>query len=201
MEKLWLKDTTASFFAKWAYMAPLYASYGRYLIMHHPGSFVKYYVWPNLKRYYAPPSNFMGIYNMGNATVDHIAVTWFGWKSNQLIIHADISAIPVADAFTIITPVINLVFVTGLVAFIGLAGFRQCNRYIKQIIGCILAIWICNTAFSVLSAPIELRYQLFPLIITLVWGMFFVSYVVQAIYKRPTINKSRTPGSRSSYLK
>lgn len=185
MEQRWQRDSTASFFKKWATIAPLYAGYGRYLIMQHPGLFLKYYAWPNLQRYYAPPSYFMGIYNMGGTTVEPIAVKWFGWKSNRLITHTGDTTIPLADAFTIIVPIINLIFVTGLLAFIGLTGFRQCHKASKQIIGCILTIWIGNMAFSVLSAPIELRYQLFPLIISLVWSIFFVTYIIQTIYTRP----------------
>lgn len=194
MEQQWQQDSTAPFFKKWATMAPLYASYGRYLILHHPGPFIKNYAWPNLQRYFSPPSYFMGIYNMGSLTVEPIALTWFGWKKNKLITRTDNSLIPIADVFTVITPIINLVYVTGFLAFIALSGFGKCNRAIKPIIWFILVVWICNMMFSVLSAPVELRYQLFPIIVTLVWNLNFLGYIVQATYKAPiTDNSSHEP--------
>ncbi|HEY8897638.1 MAG TPA: hypothetical protein VIM79_22585, partial [Niastella sp.] len=72
------------YFTKWAAMGPLYGKYGRWLIKEHPGLFLKHFAWPNLIRYYKPPPNFMGMYNLGDPKVDSIAVTWFNWKNNQL---------------------------------------------------------------------------------------------------------------------
>ncbi|THU39603.1 hypothetical protein FAM09_13970 [Niastella caeni] len=182
MEQSVTDDTVSFFLKKWASKAPLYASYGKYLVLRHPQEFTIYYLWPNLKRYYSPPSYFMGIYNMGFTTVDPIAVRWFQLKSNRLYTRNVTMQISIADIFSVIIPIINLVFVTGFLSFVGLAGFKKCTKTTKRIIWCVIAIWVINTIFSVLSAPIELRYQLFPLIISLIWAKLFVANIIRIIW-------------------
>lgn len=190
MDQQWSDDTSTSFFKKWARMAPYYSEYGRYLALHHPIAFTKYYLWPNLQRYYSPPSYFMGIYNLGFSTVDPIAVKWFRLKSNTLYTHNESKKIPLADIFSVIISIINLVFVTAFLSFVFLCGFSKCNQNSKLVIRSVVGIWICNTAFSVFSAPIELRYQLFPLIISFIWASLFVAYIFQNIWASSINNKS-----------
>lgn len=190
MEQPWKHDTVSSYFKKWANMAPLYARYGKYLILRHPKEFTMHYLWPNLQRYYAPPSYFMGVYNMGFSTIDPIAIKWFGLKNNTLYTRNKSKQIFIADTFSIIMPVINLIFVTSFLSFVFLGGFRNCPQNIKQIFRCVIAIWVSNTLFSVFSAPIEIRYQLFPLIITLIWANLFVAYIIGII--RTTSNNIKT---------
>ncbi|MBO9204614.1 MULTISPECIES: hypothetical protein [Niastella] len=190
MNQQWSNDTSTSFFKKWARMAPYYAAYGRYLTLRHPKEFTTYYIWPNLKRYYSPPSYFMGVYNLGFSTVDPIAVKWFNLKSNMLYTRNESKQIPLADTFSIITPIINLVFVTSFLSFVFLGGFSHCLKNYRQVILCAIIIWIGNTVFSIFSAPIELRYQLFPLTISLIWASLFVAYILQVTWNSSKSNKS-----------
>jgi hypothetical protein len=183
----WRRDSTTAFFEKWASMAPLYGAYGRYLITKHPKSFVINYVWPNVKRYYAPPAQFMGTYNLGNETVDSIAAKWFGWSNNKLPAIGT-KTIWIAKVFTILTAIINVMFVAGFLAFIGLSGYKNTNTIHKRTILCTLGIWISNTVFSVISAPIELRYQLFPLTISLLWTVLFIGHIIKMIRDKPETN-------------
>lgn len=182
MEYRWKTDSTTPYFKKWASMAPLYSSYGRYLIINHPNSYLKHFAWPNLQRYYAPPGFFMSIYNLGSDFVDPIVVKWFGLTSNKLSTYNADKTIRIADIFTIVTAVINLIFVSSIIAFILLGGYSMWCKHSNQILICTVITWIGNTVFSVLSAPIELRYQLFPLIITLTWGLVLIFYIVQQVY-------------------
>jgi len=184
MDRKWGNDTTSDYFMRWASMAPLYGSYGRYLISKRPWEFVNHYVWPNLQRYYAPPAQFMGDYNLGDSLVKPVAVKWFGWKNNKLPVLGS-RKIKIAEAFTIITPILNIIFISGIIAFFCLGGFRQCSYSNKRVILITVLIWIANTVFSVFSAPIELRYQLFPLIINISWGIAFVGYITNVIYAKP----------------
>jgi hypothetical protein len=181
MEQQWSDDVSTSFFKKWASMAPYYSQYGRYLALSHPKEFTIHYLWPNLKRYYSPPSYFMGIYNMGFSTVDPIAVKWFNLKSNTLYTRNESKQIPLADVFSIMLPIINLIFVTSFLSFIFLDGINCCSKNSRHVIWTVIGMWGSNTVFSVFSAPIELRYQLFPLITSLIWGNFFVAYIIQII--------------------
>lgn len=175
----WRKDTITPYFQQWASMAPLYADYGRYLMLQHPKSFLKYYMWPNLIKYYSPPPGFMGFYNLGDDVVDPIAVTWFGWKNNRIHNYFGKQLIRIAKYFSILTAIINLVFITSFIAFACSGGFRKCSYNNKLILWWMLHIWFCNMVFSVFSAPIELRYQLFPLIITHVFLGLILCFLVE----------------------
>lgn len=181
MEQRWQGDSTTLFFKKWASVGPLYGAYGRYLILKHPWPFITQYLWPNFLRYYAPPSEFMGIYNMGNKVVDPIAVTWFGWKTNKVVSNVSTSRIAIADIFTIVFPIVNLVFISGLLACAFLSAFRHFSKQHKKIIWCTFLVWFGNAFFSTISAPIELRYQLFSFLISFCFAVLMISYLVSQI--------------------
>jgi len=169
MNKKWEKDTAAGYFKRWASVAPLYADYGSYLITRHPGLFLRYYVWPNFVKYYAPPAKFMGSYNLGNETVVPLIAQWFGWKSNRIYDYFRNKEIIIVEPFSIISAVVNLLFITCFITFVYLGELRRCSPLSRKILLLTLVVWFGNMVFSVLSAPIELRYQLFPLIITIIF--------------------------------
>jgi hypothetical protein len=129
----------------------------------------------------------MGTYNLGNETVDSIAAKWFGWSNNKLPAIGT-KTIWIAKVFTILTAIINVMFVAGFLAFIGLSGYKNTNTIHKRTILCTLGIWISNTVFSVISAPIELRYQLFPLTISLLWTVLFIGHIIKMIRDKPETN-------------
>lgn len=186
MAKEWRKDTASDFFKKWASLAPLYADYGRYLIRKHPIDFLKYYAWPNAVKYYAPPTKFMGIYNMGRDSVDKIAASWFGWKNKKLTTYFKGKKIDATEGFTIISGVINIVFVISFLSFVFLSGFANSSLFSRRILWLSVAIWFCNMIFSVFAAPIELRYQLFPIFVTFCFMLLFVSFVIQESMTKPS---------------
>jgi hypothetical protein len=93
--------------------------------------------------------------------------------------------IPVAQVFSLIASIINVVFVASFLAFISLGGFRQCNAYAKRLLLYTLIVWLGNMVFSIFTAPIELRYQLFPLLITFVWDVIFLAFIVQQTKSHP----------------
>jgi hypothetical protein len=191
MAKEWRKDTASDFFKKWSSLAPLYADYGRYLIRKHPIQFLKYYAWPNTVKYYAPPTKFMGIYNMGQDSVEQIAASWFGWKNKKLSTYFKGKKIEVTEGFTIISGIINFVFVISFLSFVLLAGFSKSGFLSRRILWITISIWFCNMIFSVFAAPIELRYQLFPIFITFCFMLLLVSFVIQECMTKPTPIENR----------
>jgi hypothetical protein len=186
----WSKKLT--YFERWAAMAPLYGGYGRWLIKHHPIFFLKHYIWPNVKRYYAPPPYFMGYYMMGYTKIDPAAVNWFKLKNNQPSIRAKDTQIHITSIITTILSVINPAFIICVLFFMIFAGFRYCSPDNKRILACMLVVWFTNMFFSVISAPIELRYQIFPSVITVPFLILFLAWLIESFktessVKRPTI--------------
>jgi hypothetical protein len=176
----WQNDRTTPQFIKWASMAPLYGAYGRWLIRQYPGQFMQYFIWPNLVRYYQPPALSLSTYNLGDATVDSITVTWFNWKNNRLPSRLHDPQIHVMTPFTPLLAVINTIFIGSVLIFLCFSGLKQCSPTSKYILLIMLAVWLGNFFFSVVSAPTELRYQIFPIIITSPFCLFIVSWLIQA---------------------
>lgn len=193
MSQLYPKFSDEDFFYKWAKLSPLYASYGRFLIKQYPKEYITYYLWPNLLKYYAPPAKFMGAYNMKGETVEPIVVKWFGWKNNKLPTYFKNREIQITVPFPVLFATINILFVLGFLSFILLGGFKNCANYCKRILWITLFVWFVNMAFSVLTAPIELRYQIFPMTFTSAVAWLFMSYII--IQTRNEGNKNFIPDS------
>ncbi len=184
----WAKDPTTPHFIQWASMGPLYADYGKYLILHHSVPFIQYYLWPNFIRYYCPPTYFMGFYNIREHHVDPVVVKWFGWKSNRISNYFNDVRIEITEIFPVLLAIINLTFVVCTIAFTILGGFKQCSGLFRQIFWLMFIIWIGNMVFSVFTAPIELRYQLFPMITTLAFLCLLLPFLVEESFsKKPVV--------------
>lgn len=172
------KDSALPYYQQWAKMGPLYAAYGRYLILRHPSSFVGYYLWPNLVKYFVPPPMFMGDYNIGKDSVDPIATGWFKWKTNKIAPRYKPTKIRVVQIFPLVSAIVNFVFPISLLGFTLLHGFRKSTAISGRIILCVGVIWGCNILFSVVAAPIELRYQLFSLLTTIIFLGILLSFLI-----------------------
>jgi hypothetical protein len=175
-----------TYFIAWATMGSLYGDYGRWLIKEHPGLFLKHFAWPNLVRYYKPPTLFMGVYNLHDRTVDSIAVTWFNWKNNQLPTRLADTNIYIMDYIQTLLAIINPLFIASILLFLCYSGLKQCSKTSKHLLICMLLVWVGNCVFSVVSAPTELRYQIFPIVITLPFCILFMSWVVRSFQSEPT---------------
>lgn len=193
------KEQGKKYFEQWAKFGPVYAKYGRWLIMQQPSTFIKHYIWPNLLRYYAPPAQFMGIYNLGKTTVDPIVVSWFAWKNNQLISNYNYRQIHIMNILSNLLTIINPSFLVFAMLFIGFAGLKQCSTINKKILSCLLMVWLANTFFSVFSAPIELRYQIFPTVLTVTFCPLLLSWIVQSLRSAPNLPQKQKTEFKSSY--
>lgn len=181
-----------TFFEQWASVAPLYNNYGRWLTMKYPASYLKHYAWPNLLRYYSPPPYFMASYNLGKKSVDPIVMTWFNWVNNRLSNRLNSGTIHIMNIFPTLLAIINPAFMFCILFFLFFSGFQQCNKPGKHIILCSLLVWVSNTVFSVISAPIELRYQIFPTVITISFLLLFISWLIQSVRSESRINKKQS---------
>ncbi|WP_431213598.1 hypothetical protein ACQ86N_01380 [Puia sp. P3] len=92
--------------------------------------------------------------------------------------HFNDKQIKITRAFPVGLAIINLVFVLGFLAFSNLAGFKSCMPNCKNILLWMTVVWLSNMMFSVAAAPIELRYQLFPLTITFTFAGLLLAFVI-----------------------
>jgi len=153
------------YFKYWSTIGPLFGEYGRWLIQKHPVEFAKYYLLQNAIWYTAPPPEGLGIYNLKKDSVFKDAVTWFQYKSPIKKGYAN--EMEIIKLYTFIIGGINGI---ALFMFIGLLLFdlrKRADKYLKKIITLMFITWLISTGFSIVSAPVVMRYELFPILILL----------------------------------
>ncbi|PSL33540.1 hypothetical protein [Chitinophaga ginsengisoli] len=177
------KDSTTYYLKRWASVSNFYGQYGSWLIKQYPGEFLRYYIWPNFINYYSPPTEFLGIYNMGSDTVDPGAVNWFGYKSNKVHHFSKNKIIILTAIFPLLLAMINVIFFFGFIGFVVLGGFSKVSPYYRAVLWIMLLIWLSNLAFSVFASPIVLRYQAFPFIFTLAFAGLLLEFVIRQSFQ------------------
>lgn len=179
MEKQFKGDSTIKPFRKWATVAPFMEEYGSLIIRKYPREYIKYYLVPNALKYYAPPVEFLDSYSTGIDSVQPIASVWFNYRSNKLKTYFKDYRVKVLDFFPVLTGTMNIVLVFSLISFIILNGPRNHPR-LKHGMLLVIALWVINLSFSVFASPIALRFQLFPIIVSLSFTVFLVEFLVKS---------------------
>lgn len=174
------KDTTASELKKWASMGPFYKDYGLYIIKQYPLYFIRYFVWPNTRKYYAPPVEFLGSYNSGTNWVTPDAKAWFGYKSQIVKTRMSNGEVWVLNYYPILSGIINVVMLFGLIYYVLLKGWKYTPVFNKAIImgG---TVWLLNALFTIGASSAALRFQSFPVLLTTTVALLLVDWMVQLI--------------------
>ncbi|MDQ0106853.1 hypothetical protein J2T02_001966 [Chitinophaga terrae (ex Kim and Jung 2007)] len=175
-------DSTAGRIKRWAYVGTLYNDYGRTLIWKYPGMFLRHFIWPNSVKYYTPPAEFLEQYNGGFKTVNEIARKWFNYKDTKIFTRiGKYYDLQVISYYPIVVGLLNVLVVVSLVAFLSLRLYRF-NSSMNKILILGLLLWLCNFLFSVLASPIALRFQLFPVFISILLVVFLLECLVRAAF-------------------
>ncbi|SKD04331.1 hypothetical protein SAMN05660461_2817 [Chitinophaga ginsengisegetis] len=179
MESQFKKDSMASPLKKWSTVAPIMKEYGTFLIKSYPEEFAKHYLIPNAIKYYAPPVEFLDRYSTGVDSVNETAKVWFDYKSNKIKCYFKDFNVSILNFYPVLTGTMNVIFVLGTISFIFLRGYRQ-NLQLKKGLILVATIWAVNFGFSVFASPIALRFQLFPILISLSFAFLLIDYLVKA---------------------
>lgn len=190
MEEQFAKDKNVTALKKWASVAPLYSAYGTFLIKSYPAAFFANYLWPNARKYYAPPLEFLEHYNMGKDSVTSEAQAWFGYKSRKVTSRLRHSDADILGFYPILTGAINMVFLAGLVCFILLSGYREKTNF-RQLMIIATVVWLLNAGFTIFASPAALRFQSFPIILVTLFIALMSDWMMKLI-KQITIKKVTT---------
>lgn len=172
LDRSWRNDSTTPYFKKWAAEGPLYTDYGWYLIRKYPSAFVYYFLLPNAIKFLTPPTEFLGIYNMGHDSVDRIAKEWFNYKSVKIKNHNQVKIKnSLISFYPVLSALINAYLILSIAGFLILKGFKSATKGLKKSLLIIIILWVFNMSFSVFASPIVLRYQLFSIIFSLSFAM------------------------------
>jgi hypothetical protein len=170
------KYPSATKFKKWASMGPFYGSYGLYFIKKYPLHFLRYFVWPNSRKYFAPPVEFLEVYNMDHSTVKESAVKWFGYKNNQVNTRMKNSNIWILSPYPYLISISNLIMLLMLLAYLLLKGWQYNNTFYKSIL---LAgfVWIANAGFTIIVASAALRFLAFPALLNIIFSLLLIDWM------------------------
>jgi hypothetical protein len=70
-------------FREWGLAGLTFTKYGQYIIRHYPFAYLRYFIIPNAKFYFAPPLSDIERYNGGSEFVGKDMQSWFGYKSQK----------------------------------------------------------------------------------------------------------------------
>ncbi|NLR81426.1 hypothetical protein [Chitinophaga eiseniae] len=178
MQHQFKRDSAVSALKKWATVAPMMGDYGNYLIRTYPKEYLRYYLVPNAIKYYAPPVEFLDHYNMGIDSVIMIAKVWFDYKSNKVMTRFKNFEVNVLDFYPILAGVINVTLLLSIISFFVLRGYRYFPELKKGIL-LVSATWLINFGFSVLASPVALRFQLFPILVSLSFTIVLIDHLLK----------------------
>jgi len=176
MNLMFKSDSTAGRLRRWATVAPFYAEYGSYIIRQYPEAFFRYYLIPNTLKYCAPPVEFLEYYNMGVDSVGIRIQDWFGYKSSKVRTYFKDLKVNVLNFFPSLAAIANIILLLGLLCFKLLNGHRLLPAFSKMLI-LVFSLWVVNFCFSVFSAPIALRFQLFPIMVFFSFSFLLVEFI------------------------
>jgi protoporphyrinogen oxidase len=165
------KDSTTPYFKRWASEGPLYAEYALYLIRKYPLAFAENFMLPNAVKFAVPPTEFLGMYNMGGDSVGRLAKDWFNYKSLKVKDHNKKDArIMATEWYPVFVALVNILFIMGLIGVVFLGAVKRKDYGLPQLLGVALVFWLLNCGFSIFASPIVLRYQTFPMLVFLPLG-------------------------------
>lgn len=171
------RDTTKGELTNWSKIAPLYKDYASTLIKLYPSTFTQYYLWPNFKKYYAPPVEFLDSYSTRVDTVPPFAKQWFWYPSTKLKIRVKDMNVNTFNYYPVISAVINVLFLTLSISYLFLGFAKNSASFFKLwMLGII--VWILNMGFSVFASPVALRFQLFPFILFLIFDLIILNEII-----------------------
>lgn len=182
-DEIFFKDRDTAFsdeLRKWASMGPMYKAYGFYIIKLYPWHFIRYFIWPNAQKYYAPPVEFLAVYNSGKIGVTAQTKAWFGYKSKNIKARTKTPTIKILDFYPILSGIINVLMLFGLIYYL-LLQKRTNDTNFKNLIILMGTIWIINAGFTIFASSAALRFQTFPIILTITCTMLIIDWMIRLL--------------------
>jgi hypothetical protein len=165
-----------SYLKNWSQVGPLYNDYGKYLIQHYPKAFIQFHALPNFFKYYAPPVEFLGQYNMGYDTIAPFEKMWFDMDRTKVSNYFHNQEVNALNFYPILTGIVNILLFMGLIGFLLLSGHKRYPIFAKGL-GLVMIFWIVNLGFSVFASPIALRFQLVPIFVITAFVVLLINYI------------------------
>lgn len=175
------KDSSIINLRKWAFLGPLYGSYGSYLIRKYPTSFARYFIFPNLRLYLVPPIEVLESdhsFYLREDELGLIANKWFGLTTitvKESYINLRTTLI---SPYQLLIPIMHVIYLLCLIGFVIFKLWRAITRSRLCLFLIVTSLWIGNLCFSIVSAAVVFRYEVFIMIV----GVSFSSLFIEMLY-------------------
>ena len=180
LDSLFVKDTAATEFKKWANMGPLYSSYGLTIIKKYPGYFLRYFVWSNSRKYFAPSVEYLEFYNWNKPTVGKLAMKWFGYTNNRVKTRMKSGKVWILQFYPILVGITNLFLFLMLFSYLLLKGWQYSPSF-NKIILLTSFVWIANAGFNIFAASAALRFQAFPALLSVTFSLLLIDWMARLV--------------------
>lgn len=154
--------------------------YGWYIISHNPGPFMRYFIWPNFKRYLYPDPETIKNYYTSKVEIPQITVDWFKLKSAAITCRfPDLEKwiILPYPAICLLMEIFN-VFAICVFAFRAFRVWRGIPLMVKGLFLSWTFYYFAFMAFSVFASAVNLRF-LDP--------FFILGYIIPFILLKPGV--------------
>lgn len=190
------KDSATGIFKRWSLMGPLYTHYGTWLIQQYPEAYLKFYLLQNAIKFYTPPGEFLDQYNMGRDTISPIAQAWFRYPSKKVAPTFGDYKVRTLGYMPILSGILNFVFLLGYIGLVFLSG-PALHKLQYKVYFLFFCFWIANFFFSVVAAPVTLRYQLFGILTAGYFALLITERLYLLSFPRLNIPRSDSDSDRA----
>jgi len=163
--------------AAWGKSAVIFDQYGKFIVRRHPLAFVRYFMLMNSRNYFMPPLEKLQVYNMGESDMGSTGQKWFHYQNPDMWCISPTVQATVLAVFPFFFLLLNIYYAIGLFLFLRRGGFRKAPRTVQFTFGIITAFLALNAGFSIFANIIALRYQIFPMLVFLAFGMLQMDLV------------------------
>ena len=140
-----------------------------HLITKFPIQYLEAFMLPNAVKYFVPPTEFLGEYNMGKDSVDKLAKDWFNYKTRKVQQHdkKKRNEIAATEWFPVFGAIANILLVMGLIGVALLGAINRKEYGLPQLLTIILALWLLNGFY--MAALVKISVPLFWLVDIAQW--------------------------------
>lgn len=168
-----------TYFLAWTALGDVYSKWGRSVILHNPGGYIRHFVLPNTKAYWVPDLEAYADYFTKTDTLPIRMQQFYQYPSNKVGPQHEWVYDIAFKPWPYLFPILNGAFLLTSIAWFATRRYKKEKPLTNQWLLCFLFFYVVNFFFVVLLAPSVFRYHVF--IITLIFPLFI--YCLQQLIK------------------
>jgi hypothetical protein len=171
-------DSGRPYFRKWNALGPVYADFGKRIIIQHPITYAKHFVGSNCVEYIYPKLEIYETYFEGVDTIARVAQDYFKYKSNRVSKHRPAVYSAVFGLWPAFFAVANIILLLSGAWYFFSKRHQFHPKITNRFILLFAAYFFINFFFIILLAPSVLRYNIPVLVLSFPFILFFIKEII-----------------------